>query len=277
MTDNPAPADIEAVGRAVAFYQPDNILDALTIRGSLIGTPLPYKTEPQCKVCQHAERIYLENATHAGYDHSEIVAGLHNPLAFDGSEITWRNIREHFKNGHVPVNKAEIAETLWKSAEEHGISPEEYSATQMAHVEALDLVVNKFLRRLRDPNVQPDISEGLKAVQMMHAIQIEGGGGVFDPNDMYVALSLMMRHIQTVMMEYIPDDYKAAMTDLRHLALADPILRKLIDKAPVEEETASLDHEDEGEEAEVVPEVVAEIVAYIPPSEFVDDDVPDEE
>lgn len=265
--------DIELVERTVAFYQPDNLLELAAMRGTMVGTALPFVTNRNCKVCTHPERIYLENATHAGYDHKLIMAGLHDP-----DDITWRNVRDHFRNGHVPISKANIIDTLWKKAEEHGVTPEEYTATQMAHVEALDLVVDKFLNRLRDPSVEVDVNEGLKAIQMMHAIQIEGGGAIFDPNDIYVALRLFMNHVQTVLIEYVPDEYRAALSDLRQLLSRDPILRKLIEKGAVEEEESNtMDHQEEEtepQEAEIVHELTA---VYRPPADFDDDDEPDPE
>lgn len=223
MTDNPI--DLDLIERTREIYQPE------PTDPHEPPYPVPVVTERRCKVCTHPDRIYIEDATHQGVKFSRMVVRLEDP-----ESITYWNVRDHFRNGHVKQAKEQFLDTIAKRAEEQGVTPEEYSANQAAYLESVDLVVNKFLFELQDPNFMPDMKEGLAAAKLQHELQVGAEGNTYDAHDMFVTLSIFMRYVQTILMGYAPDQHHAAMADLRRMLEADPILKALSSKITPEEE-----------------------------------------
>lgn len=271
MTDNPT--DLDLIERTREFYQPEP-LDILT--GREPPHPVPLITERRCKVCTHADRIYIEDAVHTGVKFSRMVERLEDPTS-----ITYWNVRDHFRNGHVKQSKEQVLDTIWKRAEEQGITPEEYAENQATHIQAVDLVVNKFLYELQDPTFMPDMKEGLAAAKLMQELQVGAEGNTYDAHDMFVTLSIFMRYVQTILMGYAPEQHHAAMDDLRRMLESDPILKVLAAKIkPEEERVTDILDVDEITEAVVVlddtddtqqqPQVILPFADYV-------DDEPDED
>ena len=105
---------------------------------------------------------------------------------------------------------------------------------------------------------------------MMHEYEATSGEKTdFGANEIYVAISVFMAHVQAVFARFCPMDQTEAMEYFRRLLDADPIIKTLIEQSREYEGAIDYDDfdlEDEGEEGEdvvdavLVTEVVDEVV-----------------
>jgi hypothetical protein len=242
---------VESVDRSISYYPAPN--------GSDFG-PIPEVTETRCHVCMHPQRIFIQNAAFLGIKHEDIVARLEDPTS-----LKWWNVRDHFRNGHVPLHQQLVVDTLWARAIKDGVTPEEYDSNRSVEFRALEKVVDKFTTQLNDPSFTPDMKEGMAAVKLLHDLTGEADAGVFDPSDIYVALSLFIAHVNTIFTMYVPAEAQEAMTDLRSLLDNDPVLRVLVAKTQVGAEQSSF--LDRREEEPAILE--AELVEVTGPRAFI--------
>jgi len=130
--------------------------------------------EPRCKVCNHPSRFSIEEKLLMGYRYSEIarsMSDLRNQKP-DGEIETWpeleaRNIKNHYQQGHVPLDSEMMAEFSRRRAEELGIEYEEAMVPVVDHVVVQKAVVQKGYDALVKGEIQPDVKDMLAASKLL--------------------------------------------------------------------------------------------------------------
>ena len=109
-----------------------------------------------------------------------------------------------------------------------------------------------------------DMKDRLSVIKMMHEYEATTGEkSDFGANEIYVAISVFMAHVQAVFARFCPMDQNEAMDYFRRLLAADPIIQTLIEQSREYEGTIDYDEfdvEDEGEDVVDAEIVVTEVV-----------------
>ena len=216
-------------------------------------------TVPQCSVCNSIYRPAIEQWFTQSVKVPTIKSILDEHARGDCG-LTTRSIYRHFDRGHCTEEKALILMRTWAKAAELGVDPDTYEESLRQEVNVVDLTLQKFRRRLVDEDFQPDFKDGLAAAKLMHEMsKVVDDKTSLDPNDMYIAISVLMRHVQTIIKRYAPGQVESATDHLRRLLESDPILQDLVAKTKEIQDDEVQDYFDEDEEPEVVEAEIAAI------------------
>src|SRR3954453_6015358 len=83
------------------------------------GRQYPLKTVGQCKVCSSEGRLAIEQEVANGRGYAAIIKSLD-----EGHDLTPRNISDHVRNGHMPLEISTVREIIDERARIRGMSIE---------------------------------------------------------------------------------------------------------------------------------------------------------
>ena len=233
------------------------------------------KTVPQCTTCMSPYRAIIEEWFTNRMKARAIIARLETREGH-GVGVSEQSIKRHFSRGHCTAQKARLLEETWAKAAELGVDIESYEETQAEEVFVVGLTVKKFREQLMRDSFQPDFKDGLAAAKLLHEMKREAGDESYDPNDMFVAISVLMSHVQTIINRYAPGHVEEAMEHFTHLLEVDPILQDLVAKTRETQGVHDLDYfgDDDEDSPEVVsdPDVVDAVLAIEPTLPEVEED-----
>jgi hypothetical protein len=177
--------------------------------------------------------------------------------ALDTSGLSTSGIGRHRANHHIALPQAPLYYQMVARAEEQGLSIEEYQKMQGAEYVGLEVMVDKFNRRLMDEDFQPDFKDGMAAIKLMSDLKRGVTSNSFTAADLFVALSQFRNHVNAVISRYLPTDASVVMRSLDSLIDNDPILGAMSIKssggiAPPQENTFDIEEDEDVEDALVV-------------------------
>jgi len=228
------------------------------------------KTVPQCHVCRSGPdvRAFIEEQYTIGRTASQIIELLRtedvDPLGLSDDSIDRHHLR-----GHCTTPQALRLMPRWQKAANEGLDPHDFEQAAQASVTIVKLLMEQIREEVLSGTITMDMKDRLSVIKMMHEYEATTGEMAdFGVNEIYVAISVFMAHVQAVFARFCPMDQTEAMDYFRRLLNADPIIKTLIEQSRQYEGTIDYDEfdvEDEGEdvvEAEVVvTKVVDEHVA----------------
>ncbi len=122
------------------------------------GRSYAMKTARHCKTCQSHLRLDIENQIIRGYGYKGIVDSLP-----EGCELTERNLREHVKNNHMPLDETIRHRIIEERAQENNRLLENEAGTAVDHIAFARVGIQKCFE---------DITAGKQHVTVAEANQM---------------------------------------------------------------------------------------------------------
>lgn len=140
--------------------------------------------EPRCRTCTHPGRQLIEAAVLRNYSY-RMIAREFSSKEVPGPEGTTQilpdighaSIRNHFVQGHMPMEAAALRRLAEKRAEEIGADYEEALGQFVDHHILANAVVQKTYDRLVLGEIEPEVKDGLAAAKFLADAQAAAGGG----------------------------------------------------------------------------------------------------
>lgn len=150
------------------------------------GRDYPMYSGGQCRTCQHPDRQEIENQLLAGRSYLSI----HKSLPVDDNRPSYRGLREHFLNGHLPLGPAAERALMERKYEETGRRIEEAIDDIVDHVTVAEMVVKKGFERMQAGEIAPEMTDMLNAVKIVEAIHARTNQDM--DHDMWVSATMSM-------------------------------------------------------------------------------------
>ncbi len=177
------------------------------------GRTFPAISRSTCRTCQSNLRQTIERELVAGRSYSTIAAGLP-----DGACLSARNIADHYRNGHLPLDSEQVQRLAAEQANERG----EVAGVQVQeaadHLSLARLIVERTQERLLTGELQPTTRDGVAAARLLADLapgQLQGFG-----TD---EASAVIRFFESARAAMRPDQWQTFLGQIRE----DPVLNAL--------------------------------------------------
>lgn len=201
------------------------------------GRSYPLKSAATCLVCRSVHRFDIENEIVAGRVYAQIARSLP-----ESAGINARNIGDHFRNGHMPLEVEESRRVLEHRARERGKDIEAGADSLVDGLVLAEAVVRKGYEALQRGDLQPDMKDVLAAARLLETF---GYGEDSGPDQGAIVEAFMVYH-ETAARYMTPDAFARFGADLSR----NPVLRALV--ARFEDEVVVAEEEEPPEEEEVL-------------------------
>ena len=183
------------------------------------GRDYPMRSSASCFTCQNPNRLSIESDLIKGYSYTTIARGLEGTPTGHFPHPTARQISDHVKNDHLPIQVSAQRRLIERRAKEIGRSIDEHEDSLADYVTVNQMIVSRGFERLQDGDITPEITDVIAASKFLHQIEQTSDGDI-DENTWRDAL---MAYMETTR-EFIPaerwSEYSAAMH-------ANPILKAM--------------------------------------------------
>lgn len=179
------------------------------------GRYYPLRTESRCVVCNSEWRTEIETALLKGRSYRVIEEGLE-----EDSGVTRRNIREHVKNGHLPMEVVSRTALIEERAKEMGRNLEDHAGSVVDQVTLARTVVQRTFERMAEGSMDWSVSDALKAADLLQKHELYEGSGM-DAEAIFTAFRRMMESTAAVVND---EQMRAIGENMRH----DPILQGVL-------------------------------------------------
>jgi hypothetical protein len=226
------------------------------------------KMVPQCHVCRSGPdvRAFIEEQYTIGRSAADIIELLRTEDA-DPLGLSMDSIDRHHLRGHCTTPQALRLMPRWQKAANEGLDPHNFEQAAQASVTIVKLLMEQIREEVLSGTITMDMKDRLSVIKMMHEYEATTGEHTdFGVNEIYVAISVFMAHVQASFARFCPMNQTEAMEYFRRLLAADPIIKTLIEQSREYEGTIDYDDfdlEDDGEDvvdAVIVTEVVDAVV-----------------
>jgi hypothetical protein len=202
---------------------------------------------PQCNTCMHPARAEIEKRLLSGHSYRDIADHYSNTEYTVGGEtrvfprVGFMSIRNHFQQGHMPVEAAALRRVLDERTRELSEHYEEETSRIVDGYGFAKQVLLRSQEELTTGSLRPTIQDGLAAAKLIAELEAAAGGSV----DAEIWAQAMTRYFE-ILRDMLPDDlweaYAARLT-------TDPVLRSIQKRVEGVSDPDALDAEfTEGEE-----------------------------
>jgi len=209
------------------------------------GREYPLQTNRQCRVCMSPHRFDIEEALINGRTYRKIIESLP-----DGHDLVMANVKNHYLNGHLPLEQAATRQIVEARAERVGKSIEDAAQSLVDGLTLAEVVVQKTFEGIASGEIAPDLKDGLAAAKFLADFgEYDEGGGT----DMLAVSEAFMVYNDAAAEVMTPEQYRA----FGALLNSNPVLKALAAKYDGESVPGEvLDNQpDEREEAPAEEEV----------------------
>lgn len=208
--------------------------EPVPLRSSLVrirvgGRNFDAKRVANCHTCTHPARMEVERRLIEGYSFASISQEFSEVewRKGDGSvqvlpTLNWTSVRNHYRNGHMPLTAATIRDITEQRAEELGQSYNESINRVVDHVTAARTILQEGFDRIVSGAEQVSVRETLAAAKLLKEIEDRSLGSV----DTEVWSEAMMIYFQTAQ-ELMPPEMWATFAQR---LTTNPVLRGLTEK-----------------------------------------------
>lgn len=126
------------------------------------GRNYPMRTAPNCRVCQSPYRLRVEQELAAGRVYARIASSLP-----EDADLSARNVSEHYKNGHMPLEVEASRRILERRAEDRGRDIERGVDALVDGMALAESVVQKTYEALQRGDIRPELIDGLRAAKLL--------------------------------------------------------------------------------------------------------------
>lgn len=161
--------------------------------------------------------------------------------------------------GHCTTPQSLREMPKWIKAYDAGLDPHDYEEATNTSVALVKMLVAKIREDILAGDFAIDSKDALAVIRMNYEYeQTSGIKTDYGANEIYIAVSVFMAHVQAVLARFCPMDQQDALDYFHRLLDADPIIKALIEQSREYDGKIDYDEfdvEDDGEEifdAEVV-------------------------
>lgn len=181
------------------------------------GRSYPAKIVQQCKTCTSPYRTQIENALLKSYGYAAIARSLP-----EDSNLNERNIMDHFRNGHLPIDESVRRVVIEEDARERGLDIEGYESTLANHVTFAKLGVQRVMQKMMSGELEPDLDHGIAFANLLLKVEDKAGEG-FDTEALTQGFIIYMDALRSV----CSPAQVQAVTDA---IASNPVMRALLSK-----------------------------------------------
>lgn len=174
------------------------------------GRVYPYRTNRQCKVCAHPQRLELERTLAEGRGYK----GVFEIVPDTGLSVD--NLREHMKAGHMPFDHPAVKKVAETTARDRGAVVATAGRTVAKHLAFCENILDRVNERIEEGDLEPTIKEALMAARIL-AEAPDDGPDLDDLNRAFVAIMETTEAVAG----------RAAMDEIGRQLLAHPVLTEL--------------------------------------------------
>jgi hypothetical protein len=141
-------------------------LGLATIR--LGGREYPLVSERACKTCSSPHRDIIERDSVSGRNWATIIRS--SP---DDAGLSERNLSDHWRNGHLPVEAVAVSELAERQAEQRGAVVKEAAKKIVDYLDFAQTVVGRVNERVATGDIEPSVADALRAADLLARYQPE--------------------------------------------------------------------------------------------------------
>lgn len=198
---------------------------AVTVRPSAVmyqvgGRSYPMKSAVLCKTCQSHYRLEIESQIIKGYGYSGIVRNLP-----DSCELNERNIREHVRNGHMPLDETIRHKIIEDRAKENGKLLEEEAGTVVDHIGFARVGIQKCFEDIMQGKQNVSVAEANQMANILLKAEQYAQGTDVDNYMVMQGFTTMLDILRTMLPA---DQYQ----DFGNRLAATPFLKSLMSQSP---------------------------------------------
>lgn len=196
-----------------------------TVMIRVAGREYPAKQVRQCRTCRSQHRGVIEAAITSGMTYEAIETKVvavyhdHSPLGPPNRS----QIRRHVTNGHMPLPHSAQRKIIEDRAVELGKSIEVGEEILVDNVAAVRSIIQRGFERLQNGDIEPNMGDLLKALQLQAQIDAEHGEGGLDEEVWRDAMIAYMTIVQSV----VPPDL---MEQIKSEMASSPVLRAIAER-----------------------------------------------
>lgn len=138
------------------------------------GRDYPLRSIPSCKTCQSPHRLEAEAMLLTS---GRTPAAIARSLPEDAG-LTGDNLRDHFNNGHMPLQVEVQRRLVERRALKVGKDLESATELLVDQVVLAEAIVQKTYERLAAGEIEPDTADGIAAARFLHAVERDESGGL---------------------------------------------------------------------------------------------------
>lgn len=184
------------------------------------GRDYPMTSIPQCKVCQHPDRVEIERRSLSGYGPTAI----HRALSAGAQEaLKVRNIMDHCRN-HLPLDLVARQAIVDARAREIGVDIEQATNTLVDQISFARVGLQRAYERMALGEVNPGISDGIAFARFLQDVEEKAGGADFDQE---VMLRGFMAYIRAMQKVCSPEQIR----EISRAVHEDPIMASMLRQA----------------------------------------------
>lgn len=199
-------------------------------RGSMVRVKVGGRTYDavyvgNCRTCTHPARMWIEEKIIQNFAYRAI-AELYSEreIEIDGATemmpaVSYSSIRNHFQQGHMPLETATLRRLAERRAQQIGSTYEEQAGQFVDHVSLAEAVVTKAYSGLVQGSLVPEIKDGLAAAKLLQDVQSAQQGGL-DSEAWSQAMTIYFETAHRIMPPALWAEFTQALT-------GNPILRAL--------------------------------------------------
>lgn len=129
------------------------------------GRDYPLRSVAQCKVCRSPQRFHVETEIASGRTYTRIHKDL--LLADESCDLTVENLRDHYKNGHMPLEVEASRAIIERRAVERGKDIQRGVDPIVDGMALAEIVVQKTVEAMQRGEIKPDMKDGLMAARLL--------------------------------------------------------------------------------------------------------------
>jgi len=141
------------------------------------GREYPMVRVPQCLTCNSPYRFEIEESIVSGRTWTKISESLAITYG-DEFAISVDALKDHFQNGHMPLEQAETRTLIETRARRVGKRIEDSAEELVDGITLLSAVVVKTFEEIASGRKTPDISDGIRAAKLLADFGEYDGGGI---------------------------------------------------------------------------------------------------
>ncbi len=213
------------------------------------GRDYPLRTVAQCKVCSSPHRFEIEKEIAAGRVYKNIVASL--LLEDPDCDLTNKNLNDHYRNGHMPLEVEASRRILERRAEQRGLDVVAGVDSLVDGIALAETVVQKTYEAVQRGEIKPDLKDGLYAARMLETFApVETGANA----EIYAQAFMVYHEVAQMLMP------AGQFEEFGRRLSANPTLKALVARYS-EGEVDDGDGDEEDEQPEPVMVASSEVVS----------------
>lgn len=194
------------------------------------GREYPQVRVNTCKTCTSPYRTQIENALLKSYGYTAIVRSLPEDAA-----LSTRNIAEHMRRGHLPLDESVRRVMIEEDARERGLDIEGYESTLANHVTFAKLGLQKVLQKMMDGDLEPDLDHGIAFANLLTKVEDKAG----DDFDTQALTQGFVVYMEAMMAICTPEQVQ----QITNRIATNPVMRGLLSRSQTVQGEVEDEHE----------------------------------